>query len=327
MIPAHSLLDLATIGRGESHADALAGSVEYAKVAEECGYERIWYAEHHNMRSIASSAPAVLIAHIAAHTEHIKLGAGGVMLPNHAPLVIAEQYGTLETLHPGRIELGLGRAPGTDPKTMWALRRDERAAESFPEDVLELQGYLTGKTTIPGIHAIPGSGTNVPLYILGSSLFGASLAAKLGLPYAFASHFAPDMMVAAIRYYREHFQPSEHLERPRAMAAVNVIAAQTTELAEDQLHRVRKARLAMLLSQGDRVITDDEAEMLLDTPQGQAITSRFNQRAVGTPAEVRQQLEEFAQRSGADELILCHTSASASERVESVRLTADALAD
>lgn len=325
MIPAKSLLDLATIGKGESHAEALHGSVEYARVAEQCGYDRIWYAEHHNMRAIASSAPPVLIAHIAAHTDRIKLGAGGVMLPNHAPLTVAEQFGTLANLHPGRIELGLGRAPGTDPITLRALRRDERAAEHFPEDVLELQGYLSGNTRIRGIHAIPGSGTNVPLYILGSSLFGASLAARLGLPYAFASHFAPDMMVAAINHYRENFQPSEQLDKPRAMAAVNVIAADTTELAEDQLHRVRKARLAMLLSQGDRVITDDEAEMLLDTPQGEAITSRFNQRAVGTPQQVRTQLEEFAQRSGADELILCHTSASVEERLTSLKLTAEAL--
>src|SRR6478736_3211443 len=165
-----------------------------AQSAEKLGYRRVWYAEHHNMSSIASSATSVLIAHVAAHTESIRLGAGGIMLPNHSPLTIAEQFGTLETLHPGRIDLGLGRAPGSDQNTMRALRRDPMSADSFPQDVLELQGYLTGPTRIPGVEATPGKGTNVPLYILGSSLFGAKLAAQLGLPYAFASHFAPNAL-------------------------------------------------------------------------------------------------------------------------------------
>src|SRR5690625_871722 len=172
-----SILDLATVGRNETFAQALAGSVKLAQQAERLGYHRVWYAEHHNMASIASSATSVLIAHVAAHTSSIRLGAGGVMLPNHAPLIVAEHYGTLAELHPDRIDLGLGRAPGTDPKTMHALRRDHSAADSFPHDVLELQGYLTGNTRIPGVEAVPGKGTNVPLYILGSSLFGANLSA------------------------------------------------------------------------------------------------------------------------------------------------------
>src|SRR6056297_3263674 len=176
-----SLLDLAIIGRGQTASDAFANSVATAQRAEARGYERVWYAEHHNMASIASSATSVLIAHVAAHTSTIRLGAGGVMLPNHSPLTIAEQFGTLETLHPGRIDLGLGRAPGSDQNTMRALRRDPMSAESFPQDVLELQGYLTGETRIPGVQATPGQGTNVPLYVLGSSLFGARLAARLGL--------------------------------------------------------------------------------------------------------------------------------------------------
>ncbi|MCB0994760.1 MAG: MsnO8 family LLM class oxidoreductase, partial [Acidimicrobiales bacterium] len=186
-----SILDLAIVGRGESVADALAHSVAVAQRAETLGYHRIWYAEHHNMAAIASSATSVLIAHVAAHTTSIRLGSGGVMLPNHSPLVIAEQFGTLASLHPGRIDLGLGRAPGTDQNTMRAMRVDPMAAERFPQDVLELQGYLRGESLVPGVEASPGAGTDVPLYILGSSLFGAQLAAKLGLPYGFASHFAP----------------------------------------------------------------------------------------------------------------------------------------
>src|SRR5262245_6530902 len=193
-----SILDLAFVGEGESVADSFAGSVALAQLAERSGYKRVWYAEHHNIGSIASSATSVLIAHVAAHTETIRLGAGGIMLPNHAPLTIAEQFGTLESLHPGRIDLGLGRAPGSDQITARALRRDPSSAEMFPQDVLELQGYLSGRTRVAGVHATPGRDTNVPLYILGSSLFGASLAAVLGLPYAFASHFSPGALHEAI---------------------------------------------------------------------------------------------------------------------------------
>ena len=197
-----SILDLAIIGRGETATDAFANSVALAQRAEARGYRRVWYAEHHNMASIASSATSVLIAHVAAHTSTIRLGAGGVMLPNHSPLTIAEQYGTLATLHPGRIDLGLGRAPGSDQNTMRAMRRDAHSSDRFPEDVLELQGYLRGESRIPGVVAVPGAGTNVPLYILGSSLFGARLAAMLGLPYAFASHFAPAALLDAVAIYR-----------------------------------------------------------------------------------------------------------------------------
>src|SRR3954449_359092 len=228
-----SVLDLAPIGPHESAHDALEASVRLAQRAEELGYERVWYAEHHNFESIASSATAVLIAHIAANTRRIRLGAGGIMLPNHAPLVIAEQFGTLATLHPDRIDLGLGRAPGTNQATMRALRRDAAAADTFPQDVLELQGYLSGETRIPHVHAVPGRGTDVPLYILGSSLFGAQLAAALGLPYAFASHFAPQLLEQAVALYRERFEPSAQLDRPYVIAAVNVLAADS----DDEAHR------------------------------------------------------------------------------------------
>src|SRR3954453_8854227 len=241
-----SVLDLAPVGTHETARDALEASVRLAQRAEELGYERGWYAEHHNFASIASSATAVVIAHVAAHTQRIRLGAGGIMLPNHAPLVIAEQFGTLATLHPDRIDLGLGRARGTNQATMRALRRDAGSAETFPQDVVELQGYLTGDTRIPNVHAIPGRGTNVPLYILGSSLFGAQLAAALGLPYAFASHFAPQALQDAVRVYRERFELSEQLQRPYVIAAVNVIAADSDADARRQFE-VRRRNFARAL--------------------------------------------------------------------------------
>src|SRR3954471_2875951 len=227
-----SVLDLAPINKGQSVGDGIAASVALAQQAETWGYQRVWYAEHHNMAAIASSATSVLIAHIAAHTQSIRLGAGGIMLPNHAPLTIAEQFGTLETLHPGRIDLGLGRAPGSDQVTMRALRRNPASADSFPQDVLELQGYLDDESRIPGVEAVPGKGSKVPLYILGSSTFGASLAAALGLPFAFASHFAPSALQAAVTIYRRDFTPSAQLDRPHVIAGVNVVAADTTTAAE-----------------------------------------------------------------------------------------------
>lgn len=241
-----SILDLAHITEGMTARDSFDASVAMARSADELGYRRIWYAEHHNMATIASSATSVLIGHIAAHTRRIRLGAGGVMLPNHAPLTIAEQFGTLETLHPGRIDLGLGRAPGSDQNTMRALRRNPASADTFPQDVQELQGYLTGNSLIPGVDAIPGKGTDVPLYILGSSLFGAKLAAALGLPYSFASHFAPSALEDAVAVYRREFTPSEQLKEPYVIAGVNVAAAETTAEAKEQAHAARRRMAAQL---------------------------------------------------------------------------------
>jgi luciferase family oxidoreductase group 1 len=228
-----SLLDLAFIGPGQTVRDALTSSVTLAQRAEELGYRRVWYAEHHNMATIASSATSVLIAHVASQTRTIRVGAGGIMLPNHAPLVIAEQFGTLEALHPGRIDLGLGRAPGTDPTTTRALRRHASSADTFPDDVLELQAYLAGDTRVPGVHATPGRGSMVPLYILGSSLFGARLAAARGLPYAFASHFAPLALHEAVAIYRREFRPSVQLREPHVIAGLTVIAAESMTEAEE----------------------------------------------------------------------------------------------
>src|SRR5216110_2261422 len=206
MIP-FSILDLAPIIEGSDAGEALRNSLDLAKHVEALGYRRYWMAEHHNLPGIASAATAVALAHVGAGTNSIRIGAGGIMLPNHAPLLIAEQFGTLAELHPGRIDLGLGRAPGSDQITQRALRRDPMAAERFPQDVMELEGYLSGMTRVPGVEATPGKGTAVPLYILGSSLFGASLAAALGLPFAFASHFAPGALEEAIELYRREFKP------------------------------------------------------------------------------------------------------------------------
>jgi luciferase family oxidoreductase group 1 len=319
-----SILDLAIIGKGQAPREALEGSVTLARRAEERGYRRVWYAEHHNMSRVGSSATSVLIAHVAAHTSTIRLGAGGIMLPNHAPLTIAEQFGTLETLHPGRIDLGLGRAPGSDRNTMWALRRDASSADRFPQDVLELQGYLTDNTRVPGVHAIPGRGTDVPLYILGSSLFGAQLAAALGLPYAFASHFAPELLVAAVATYRREFQPSDQLDQPYVIAGVNVLAAETEDEAQDQLLTVRRARVGLLFNRGrSSSFTDDEADAILASPQGRAVAQMMKHTAVGTPPMVKEQLDEFARHANADELIVAHGAPTIEGRLRSVDLLAD----
>ncbi|NUP03847.1 MAG: LLM class flavin-dependent oxidoreductase [Nonomuraea sp.] len=318
-----SILDLASIGEGETASDSLAASVGLAQRAEELGYHRIWYAEHHNMPSIASSATSVLIAHVAAHTRTIRLGAGGVMLPNHSPLTIAEQFGTLETLHPGRIDLGLGRAPGSDQQTMRALRRTNASADSFPQDVLELQGYLTGESRIPGVDATPGKGTDVPLYILGSSLFGAQLAAALGLPYAFASHFAPDALEEAVAVYRREFKPSAQLAEPYAIAGVNVIVADTSEEAQKQLLDAQRYRVSRFLGRG-RTFTPEEADMVLEAPAGQQILRMMRYSAVGTPAEVEEYLTRFAGHAQADELIVVSSAPDRKAWLRSIELLAGA---
>ena len=318
-----SILDLALIGRNQSARDALEGSVALAQRAEERGYRRVWYAEHHNMATIASSATSVLIAHVAANTRTIRLGAGGIMLPNHSPLTIAEQFGTLESLHPGRIDLGLGRAPGSDQNTMRALRRDPHSSDQFPQDVLELQGYLRDETRIPGVNAIPGRGTDVPLYILGSSLFGAKLAAMLGLPYAFASHFAPQALEQAVAIYRTEFRPSEQLAEPHVIAGINVIAADTHEEAAAQHLHVRRRRVTLFLGR-DRSFTDEEADAILASPQGRQIAEMMRYSAVGSPEIVRRGLEEFQAHADADELIVVHASPTLEGRLRSVELVAEA---
>jgi luciferase family oxidoreductase group 1 len=313
-----SILDLAFVGRGQPVGEALAQSVELAQHAEATGrFERIWYAEHHNMPAIASSATAVLIAHVAARTERIRLGAGGVMLPNHAPLIIAEQFGTLAELHPGRIDLGLGRAPGTDQVTMRALRRDPGASDEFPSDIKELQGYLAGESVIPTVEAHPGAGTHVPLYILGSSLYGAQLAAALGLPYAFASHFAPDALLQAMQVYRERFAPSAQLAEPYAIAALNVVAAQDAQSAQDLARQVLAARARNLAERvpglAGRIdeFTDDD---LLASPVGEQARHMLTYTAVGDGEQVAAYLRAFRERCGADELMITNPAPGLAQR-------------
>jgi luciferase family oxidoreductase group 1 len=325
-----SILDLAPIARGQSASDSFANSVALAQRAEELGYLRVWYAEHHNMPSIASSATSVVIAHVGAQTRTIRLGAGGVMLPNHSPLLIAEQFGTLAAMYPGRIDLGLGRAPGSDQNTMYALRRDPSSADTFPQDVVELQGYLDGNTRVPGVDAVPGKGSHVPLYILGSSLFGANLAAMLGLPFAFASHFAPAALEEALAVYRREFQPSRQLERPYAIAGVNVIAADTQSAAREQLEGIRRARAISLYGRGRRDtgsenLTDEQADQLLAAGIGAHVDQMLTYTAVGTPAQVSDYLDGFIRHTGADEVIVAHQVSAIEGRLRSVTLLAEAM--
>jgi luciferase family oxidoreductase group 1 len=324
-----SILDLAPIARGQTASDSFAASVALAQRAEELGYQRVWYAEHHNMPSIASSATSVLIAHIGAQTSGIRLGSGGIMLPNHSPLTIAEQFGTLEAMYPGRIDLGLGRAPGSDRNTTYALRRDPRAAEAFPRDVLELQAYLDGSSRVPGVQAVPGKGAKVPLYILGSSLFGAQLAGAYGLPYAFASHFAPDDLDHAIAAYRTEFKPSAQLAEPYVIAGVNVTAADTAAAAQSQFQAVRRARAASLFARrigaSPADITDEQADELLAGGAAAHVDQMLTYSAVGTPREVSDYLDGFLKKTGADELIVVHQTPAIEDRLRSVTLLAEAM--
>jgi luciferase family oxidoreductase group 1 len=319
-----SILDLAPIARGETASTSIAASVALAQRAEEHGYERVWYAEHHNMPTIASSATSVLIAHVGAQTHSIRLGAGGVMLPNHSPLTIAEQFGTLDAMYPGRIDLGLGRAPGSDQNTMYALRRDPSSADTFPQDVLELQAYLAGATRVAGVDAVPGKGSRVPLYILGSSMFGATLAAALGLPYAFASHFAPQLLESAVTAYRREFRPSEQLDRPYVIAGVNAVVADTAEQAQEQLQVSRRVRAVALFGRG-RSLTDEQADQLLAQGAAQHVDQMLTYAAVGTPAQAAEYLDGFRERADADELIVAHQAPTTEGRLRSVTLLAEAM--
>lgn len=322
-----SVLDLATAGGSVTPRDALLGSAELAKRAEQWGYGRYWFSEHHNMPSIVSSTPAVLAGYIAANTERIRVGAGGVMLPNHSPLIIAEQYGTLETLYPGRVDLGLGRAPGTDFETVRAMRRSPEASDRFPQDVVELQLLLGPKQPGQTVRAIPGEGTGVPLYILGSSLFGARLAAQLGLPYAFASHFAPTELLNASRLYHDEFEPSEQLEAPYMIASMNVFAADTEEQAKI-LHATALEKMARALSNQPVDRTDRAAvEALLRSPVGRHAQQMLHFSAVGDGAQVGQQVATFAEHAGADEVMVAMNVADLPARMRSYELLASALVE
>ena len=295
MVPL-SILDLAPIVEGGDAADALRRSLDLARHAERWGYRRYWVAEHHNMKGIASAATSVVIGHLAGGTSTIRVGAGGIMLPNHSPLVIAEQFGTLEALYPGRIDLGLGRAPGTDHRTWRALRREADAAERFPQDVLELQALLGPLQPDQVIQAVPGTNTNVPLWILGSSLFGSQLAAVLGLPYAFASHFSPDALMDALSVYRERFQPSAQLAESYVIAGTNAIVAPTDDEARF-LFSSSIRRFAEFRRPGNPGLLKPPVENIDDhvSPmEKMQAMHMLRYAAIGSPETVRPKLEEFA---------------------------------
>ena len=325
MIP-FSVLDLSPIVQGGDVRAALDGSLALAQAAERLGFTRFWLAEHHNMHGIASAATPLVIGHVAAGTSTIRVGSGGVMLPNHAPLVIAEQFGTLEALHPGRIDLGLGRAPGTDGETARALRRYFDAADQFPRDVLELQAFLAPAVEGQRVRAVPGAGSRVPIWLLGSSLFSAELAARLGLPYAFASHFAPEMLLEALRVYRDGFRPSEQLDRPHAMAVINVFAADTDEEARVVSTSMQQAFAAVVRGRPGLLPPPVETIDAVLSPQEQAaVRSRLRHAAVGGPETVRRQIADFIALTGVDELMVTGMIFDPAARIRSLEITAAAM--
>ncbi|MFL6734877.1 MAG: LLM class flavin-dependent oxidoreductase [Sphingomicrobium sp.] len=319
MIPL-SVLDLAPIPEGFDASTAFRNSVELAQAAERLGYNRYWMAEHHSMPGIASAATAVVLSHIGSQTSRIRIGAGGIMLPNHAPLTIAEQFGTLESLYPGRVDLGLGRAPGTDQAAAYALRRNLASDENqFPRDVVELMDYF--RVTERRVRAVPGEGLTIPVWILGSSLFGAQLAAMLGLPYAFASHFAPAMMEEAIDLYHRRFEPSEQLDRPYVMLGFNCFAADTDEEAQLLATSVQQAFVNLRTGNAGKLpppkpgYCDD-----LPAPARAMLEQALSCSAIGTAASVRSSLDAFIARTGADELMVTSQIYDPAARVRSYEL-------
>ena len=320
-----SVLDLAPIVEGGDAGQALRNSAELAQYAEKLGYKRFWMAEHHSMPGIASAATAVALAHVGDATSTIRIGSGGIMLPNHAPLIIAEQFGTLESLFPGRVDLGLGRAPGTDQAAAYAMRRNLTSdANQFPNDIVELIAYFRGENG--RVRAIPGEGLNIPIFILGSSLFGAQLAAALGLPYAFASHFAPQMMMEAIKVYRERFEPSEQLREPYVMLGFNAIVADTDEEAELLSTSIQQAFVA--LRTGDPIQLPPPKPGFADAlPLEARATLRavLSASAIGSPETARRQTEEFVERTRPDELIVTAQIYDHQARLRSYELLMDAV--
>lgn len=321
-----SILDLALIVEGQTATQALHNSLDLARHAETWGYKRFWLAEHHNMVGIASAATAVAIGYVAGGTSTIRVGAGGIMLPNHSPLVIAEQFGTLESLYPGRIDLGLGRAPGSDGLTTRALRRSPQAAEQFPQDVLELQSLFGPLQEGQKIQAVPGTGLNVPLWILGSSLFGARLAAMLGLPYAFASHFAPAALDEALALYRREFRPSAQLQQPYSMAGLNVVAADSDGEAR-RLFTSAQQQFASLVrgAPGKLQPPLDDIEQYWTPGEKVHASSMLACSVVGNRQRVREGIEAFVARTGVDEVILCSAIYDHSARLHSFELAAEAM--
>jgi luciferase family oxidoreductase group 1 len=323
-----SILDLAPVPEGATPGDALRRSRDLAAHAERWGYERFWLAEHHNMVGIASAATSVAIGYVLGGTERIRVGAGGIMLPNHAPLVIAEQFGTLESLYPGRVDLGLGRAPGTDGLTLRALRRQPEAADTFPNDVVELQALFAEAGPDQRVRAVPGAGLKVPLWILGSSLFGAQLAAMLGLPFAFASHFAPDQLIPALAIYRDRFEPSEQLDRPYAMVGCSAVVADTTQEARRLFTSAQQSFVNLVRGTRGRLRPPiDDIETYWSQAEKAHVSRMLARAFVGTGEEAAAGLRAFAAETGADELIVAAAIFDHSARLRSYELLAGAMAD
>ncbi|HXF23240.1 MAG TPA: LLM class flavin-dependent oxidoreductase [Gemmatimonadaceae bacterium] len=325
--PLFSVLDLAPVPAGSTPVDALRNTLDLAQHAERLGYHRFWLAEHHNMTGIASAATAVVIGYVAGGTRTIRVGAGGIMLPNHAPLIVAEAFGTLESLYPGRIDLGLGRAPGADQRTMRALRRDPASADSFPQDVLELRAFLSPVQPGQRIQAVPGAGLDVPLWILGSSLFGAQLAAELGLPYAFASHFMPDALMDALDVYRTAFKPSAQLERPHAMAGINVFAADTDAEAHRIFTSAQQQFTNLLRGTPGRLPPPiDDIERYWSPIERAQASARLAMSFVGSRETVARGLTEFIEMTGVEEIIVASMIYDHAARVRSYEILADVIA-
>jgi len=323
MVPV-SILDLVPVILGETPREALRKSLDLAQHAEAFGYKRYWVAEHHNMTGIASAATSVVIGYLAGGTSTIRLGSGGIMLPNHPPLVIAEQFGTLESLYSGRIDLGLGRAPGTDSRTSRALRRDPLRQDSFPQDVLELQRYFAPAESGQTVRAVPGAGTEVPIWILGSSTFGAELAAQLGLPYAFASHFAPDALLVALDIYRNQFRPSKQLGHPYAMVGVNVVAADTDDEARRLFSTVQQSFTNLVRGTGGKLQAPIDKIDDYWTPAEKHHASRMLKYSIlGSPETVRRELEEFVRLTKPDELMIVTSLYDHAARIRSYGIVAE----
>jgi len=322
MIP-FSILDLAPVAEGHTVADSLKMSVKMAQTAEALGYKRFWLAEHHGMAGVASSATSVVLSHLGAHTKDIRLGSGGVMLPNHSPLVIAEQFGTLAELYPQRIDLGLGRAPGTDMMTARALRRNmDAGVDSYPDDVQELQGYLSNQEK--GIRAVPGFGTQVPIWMLGSSLYSAQVAAQFGFPYSFASHFAPDQLHQALTIYRRHFKAAKEGDQPYAMAGVMAVVADTDEEAQ-YLFTSAQQQFVNLRRDRNRPFPRpvDSMDDIWSAPEKHMVEHMLQYAVVGSKASVAFQIERFIEATGIDELIISMPIHDADARLKSLNLMAE----
>lgn len=321
-----SVLDLVPVREGGNVSEALNDATELARSAEQYGYDRFWVAEHHAMEGIAGGATSVVLAHIGNATSHIRIGSGGIMLPNHTPFQIAEQFGTLDALFPGRIDLGLGRAPGAGPELQRALRKNlHQAAEMFPHDVMELRALITGDVELP-IHATPGRGAQIEFWMLGSSLFGAQLAAQLGMPYAFAAHFAPDHLDAALALYRRDFQPSEQFAQPHVMVAMNVFAAETEDEAQ-LLASSQQQSFVRLRSGNPGKLPPPIADYSSTLPApAQAMLAHLGQAAaVGTPTQIKDSISAFVDRTQADEIIVCGATYDPQARIRSLELTMDAV--